>query len=110
MNPPSLADVTLTLMEHCSTLELLVFAAVLVSCEARTSKTHSERVALAPFYSLYWVVEAQIYFPTFCILYRRKNGQYLCQNGPSFEYQLVIILIIGKKNYKKINSISTYCE
>lgn len=76
MNPPSPADVTLTLMEHCSTLELLVFAVVLVSCEARTSKTHSKHVALAPFYSLYWVVEAQIYFPTFCILYRRKNGQY----------------------------------
>ena len=94
-----------------SGLELLVFAVASICYAARTSKTRSEGVALALFYSLYWVVEAQMHFPTFYILYRRKNNQYLSVKiDISFRYQLVITLIMGQTNYTKINSTSTYSE
>ena len=73
VSPLSLADVTLRLMEYGSGLELLVFAVALLCYEARTSKTHSEDAALALSYLLYWVLVAQMHFPTFYILYRRKN-------------------------------------
>lgn len=94
-----------------SGLELLVFAVASICYEAGTSKTRSEGVALALLYLLYWVVEAQMRFPTFYILYRRKNNQYLSVKiDISFRYQLVITLIMGQTNYTKINSTGTYSE
>lgn len=49
MSPLSLADVTFRLTEYGRGLELLVFAVALIRYEARSSKTHSEGVALALF-------------------------------------------------------------
>lgn len=45
----------------------------------------TQGIALAQFHSLYWMIEANIYFPKFCILYKKKNGQYLSiKLGPLF--------------------------
>ena len=86
VSPVSLADVTFRLMEHGSGLELLVFAVAWICYEARTSKTHSEDVALALSYSLYWVVVAQMHFPTFLHSVQEKEWLiFECQNRHLFQ-------------------------
>lgn len=107
MNPPSLADVTLTLMEHCSTLELSVFAVVL-----RLELQKPILSMLHWLHSIHYIGgrSTNVFSNILHTVQEKEWPISECQNGPSFEYQLVIILITGKKNYKKINSINIYCE
>lgn len=105
---PSSLPGQLTLMDPCSTSELLVFA---VCCKIRNKNSKNPPwgcfFGSAPFIIL-GDRRKCVFFNILYSVQEKERPLFECQIRTSFWYQLVFTLVIGKKNYKKISTSMYY--